>query len=235
MSFRYTNALVGELKQKILLQRALKDISTRTFKGRCNGVTLVYSAHGRVSNIQVEKEKESLYFDDKEGRVRGDALSTAIRAAIWQANQQLRNAKEEAYRSTFQFNTELKKKNDFTMWFAQDGASLHPLPYEALNNEGANDTFINSLRNSGNTTTIASTDRDLAPALECLEDHSAVMKEYRRELGEDESFFWKRVELMRRSQSNTIKGVKRAYKDAPTPAEDFEEKVQLKFAASRRV
>lgn len=229
MSFRYTNSLIGSLKHKILLEKSRRAISTRVFTGICDGIAVDYSASGSVSRVRfVSPDMEQRYrlptttaapaaaaagsSSASPSQINVTKLQHAIKAAVFDAQQQLMAAKEEGYRQSLENNAQLKAENKFEVWFEHDASTLRLHAYEALQDEEATD-YIKAVRAEGpmDPLTLATTDRVLRPALEGLEDTQGMLRAQRRAMAVEEQRFWRRVELIRKGQQATIRGEKRKY------------------------
>lgn len=235
MSFRYTSSLIGTLKHKIRLEQSRRDVAQRCFTGTCDGVAVDYSASGSVTRIRFQAPEAEQRFrlpalqatsssgDGAEGAtavldasnstVNVAKLQLAIKAAVFDAHQQLQAAKTEGYRQSLLHNEQLKADaKGVEMWFAQDATTLRPHPYDALQDEEAT-SYIRSVRAEGpaDPLTLATTDRTLRPALELLEDTQGSLRTQRKTLAVEEQRFWRRVELIRKGQQATIRGEKRKY------------------------
>eukprot|EP00331_Platyophrya_macrostoma_P008999 CAMPEP_0176420266 /NCGR_PEP_ID=MMETSP0127-20121128/8512_1 /TAXON_ID=938130 /ORGANISM="Platyophrya macrostoma, Strain WH" /LENGTH=239 /DNA_ID=CAMNT_0017800845 /DNA_START=50 /DNA_END=769 /DNA_ORIENTATION=- len=237
MSFRFTNQLIGVMKHRILLEQGRRQLLQRVFTGICNGVTVKYSAYGRVISIDVSPEAEVAFTLPNGQGIDNAAICAAVQSAVFLANRQLVEAKEEAYRHSITHkNDELKAVNDFQMWFAQSATSLSPKPREML----SHDTSVESIKGIRRDLpdapmTIADVHAALKPGLVYLEDPKLMVSEQKKEMAEDEREFWRRVELIRKGQIGTIgSSEKRKYKDSDvsggsTAADTAAEKVVLKF------
>ena len=212
MSFRYTSSLIGTLKHRILLEQSRRAIASRTFVGHCDGIVVEYTAYGSVRKIRAASPEAERSFKHAEGSMDVGRLQQAIKAAVWDANRQLKSAKEEGYRTSFLGNEQIKADDDFRVWFEHDATTLRPFAYEALHEEEATPA-IRQLRadRPADPISVSSTDKTLAPALMELEDETQVMRSQRRQLCIDEQQFWRRVELIRKGQTSTIRGTKRKY------------------------
>jgi hypothetical protein len=235
MSFRYTNQLTSILKHRVLLERSRQALSTRTFTGHHNGVRVLYTASGAVQSITVDKAAEPLYAGEgAAAKVDTAALSLAIKAAVWDANRKLRAAKEEAYRRSFTSNAGVARNEHHAMWFEQSGAALRPLPYEALKDApcvaaASPPSLVATVRSMPG---VAASHRAMLPALLALEDARQVVAEQRQELSENELFFWRRVDLIKRAQGNVVAGPKRRYKeieDITGAVDESTDRVQMRF------
>jgi hypothetical protein len=236
MSFRYTNNLIGLMKHRVLLERARRVMSERTFTGRCNGITVSCNANSMVQSIEISPEAEAagtFVNAHDNNSVNTELLASSIRTAAAVANQDIRRAKEEGYRSSITGIEELKTK--YNLWFEEDAGSLRPRPYEALVDEVGATPLIKHIRRDTTSSPLSVADihKTLTPGLLTLEDSRRVISEQRREMAEQERDFWHRVELIRKGQSATIVGAKRSYKDeglvGQTLKDSSHEKVSLKF------
>lgn len=234
MSFRFTNQLIGAMKHRILLERGRREIVQRVFTGSSNGVTVKYSAYGRVIAIDVASEAEESFKLANGQGVDTASLCAAVQAAVFAANRQLVEAKEENYRRSLTYkNEELKAKNDFQLWFAQSSSSLSPKPREMLTFETNVDAIRRARRDLPDSPlTVADTHPAFRPGLVYLEDPRLAVSEQKKEMAEDERDFWRRVELIRKGQQGTINGEKRKYKEneaTSAGSDKAPEKVVLKF------
>ena len=233
MSFRYTNGLIGVMKHRILLEKGRRDLLTKTFTGRCEGVVVQYSAHGTVQSIAVEPEAKENYMLD--GKINTSLLSTNVRTAIWDANKQLLQAKEEYHRRSITGNKELKANPNLKLWYEHNGSSLRPLPFEALSRETGATEWMKQVRGDvvDAPVTLSSTNRVFCSGLAVIENDRNVVAEQKRTMAERERGFWKSVELIRKGQVANIDGPKRGYKDESQrgagSTDNAAQKVVLKF------
>jgi hypothetical protein len=225
MSFRYSTSLVGTLKNRILLEQSRRSLAGRVFTGICNGVAVDYTASGTVLKIRfVSPEAEKRFRapnvvadgggEEVGGKIDVQKLQQSIRAAVFDANRQLKAAKEEGYNTSMQGNEELKADNDFRVWFEHDGGTLRPHPYEALHDEESTE-YVRAARaeRASDPITVASTDRTLRPALMDIDSSPvAIIRTQKRHMALEEQSFWRRVELVRKGQLATVpRGTKRRY------------------------
>lgn len=234
MSFRFTNQLIGVMKHRILLEQGRRQLLQRVFTGSCNGVTVKYSAYGRVLSIDVSPEAETVFSLPNGQGVDSQALCAAVQSAVFVANRQLVEAKEETYRRSITHkNEELKAMNDFQLWFAQSSSTLSPKPRDMLSCETDIEAIKRIRRELPDAPmTVADVHPVFKPGLVYLEDPKLAISEQKKEMAEDEREFWRRVELIRKGQIGTIGSTeKRKYKDSEgsAPGDNAVEKVVLKF------
>lgn len=233
MSFRYTNSLVGVMKHRILLEKGRRELLSKTFTGRCDGITVQYSAYGTILSIAIDPEAKTNYMLD--GKIDTSLLSTSVRTAVWDANQQLIHAKEEIHRRSISGNKELKANPNMKLWYEHNGTSLRPLPFEALSRETGATEWMKEVRGDVQDApvTLSSTNRAFCSGLAVIEDDRSVLAEQRKMMAERERNFWKSVELIRKGQVANIDGEKRGYKDemqrGAGSTDNASQKVVLKF------
>jgi DNA-binding protein YbaB len=228
MPFRYTNSLIGTLKQRIVIEAKRRELLDRVFYGRCQGVTVTYTGLCVTQAVAIENEAE---FMNSDGTIKTEELSNAIRAAIWDANRQLKAAKLEAVNASVMANDDAIKNPSLARWF-EDVNTQRPLAHEAIKVECA-PLRIRAIRKDDASLPVAIGDirwQD-TPALSLMEDERFTIREQRRELAVDERGFWRTVELIRKGQVASIpNGVKRQYKEEKEETTDnVTDKVVLNF------
>ena len=221
MSFRYTNKMVGLWKQRILLEQYRRQLLPLIFVGSSGGVEVTYTAHGLVRNIRVINEAT---FRKNDGELDVEKLSAAIKLSVWDANQKLRASKEECYRRSFQYNEQIRNAGDYKVWFLEDAGTLGPHAYDYVRD------VINSTRavdGGGHNFTMADAMPLMAPILLPLQKCNGQMLEAQaaQDTSKSEEYFWRRVELIRKSQQS----VNAANKPSVATTIKEDDKIKLRF------
>lgn len=257
MSFRYTNRLVPRIKLRLLVDATLRQhVLPATFTGSCNGIVACTDCYGRLLSLAVDPSSRHLYEDAVSKKPMNlDGLATAIKTACFEANLALRSRKEDAYHSALtHLRADFVRDADyFERWHAETGTSLRPLPFESLRdspllfeNDGSmaastpGKPSSNPLVEACRATSFRGTERHMLPValLTAIDVPTIQASQRREEMADEEQFFWRRVDLIRKAQLNTVGNNKRLYRTlsgsilTPVPPADRNSNQQQEAASA---